>query len=115
MVIPLQCGKRSTRRQSNSTYAILSTGQESTISDDPQSIKIHMKGLENELKKASPRDIILLPLMKSTFAVRRDAVVHGEKETFASILATYPALSRLAVVSLCCTPLTYYHLLFTLG
>ena len=55
------------------------------VSDDPQSIESHMKGLENELKKAKPRDHLLLPLMKSMFSVRRDWIVDGA-ESVASIL-----------------------------
>ena len=58
------------------------------------------------MKKAKPRDNIFLPLMKSTFTVRRDRVVDSDEQSFASILAKYPALS---VVSLSHTYLTQLH------
>ena len=67
-----------------------------------------MKGLENKLKKAKPRDNIFLPLMKS---VRRDRVVDSDEQSFASILAKYPALS---VVSLSHTYLTQILLVLLL-
>ena len=70
-----------------------------------------MKGLENKLKKAKPRDNIFLPLMKSTFTVRRDRVVDSDEQSFASILAKYPALS---VVSLSHTYLTQILLVLLL-
>ena len=73
-----------------------------------------MKGLENKLKKAKPRDNIFLPLMKSTFTVRRDRVVDSDEQSFASILAKYPALSHLAVVSLSHTYLTQILLVLLL-
>lgn len=69
------------------------------IIDDPQSIEVHMQGLQNEMKKAKPHDTSLLPLMKSTFGVRRSWVIEGDGETFGSILAKYPALSHMSIVS----------------
>ena len=87
--------KRRKKEQLCRRYPIFSKNQ--GVCDDPQSIESHMKGLENELKKAKPRDHLLLPLMKSTFSVRRDWIVDGA-ESVASILKQYPALSRLAVV-----------------
>lgn len=36
-----------------------------------QSVQEHNKALREEMKKANPRDHLLLPLMKSTFHSRR--------------------------------------------
>ena len=32
-----------------------------------ETLEIHLKAIEDEMKKAKPRDLVLLPLMKSTF------------------------------------------------
>ena len=68
------------------------------VLDDPQSVQGHLKALETELKKAKPRESIVLPLMKSTFSSRREWILDTE-ETIDSALKKYPALSRPAVVS----------------
>ena len=38
--------------------------------DDPQSVEELCKGMCEEMKKASPRDHVLLPLLKSTYEDR---------------------------------------------
>ena len=39
--------------------------------DDPHSVEDHCKAMSEEMKKASPRDTLLLPLLKSTYSSRR--------------------------------------------
>ena len=62
--------------------------------DNAESIEKHMKAIGSELAKAKPRDTVLLPLMKSTFANRR----LFDADSVNAILEEYPALSRPAVV-----------------
>ena len=91
-----------TKRRKTDKYQLLRRRypiNNSEMIDDPQSIEGHLKGLETELKKAKPRDNVLLPLMKSTFQERRDRIIDTQ-ETVSSVLLQYPALSRLAVVSI---------------
>lgn len=52
-----------------------------------------------EMKKSTPRDAILLPVMKSTFQDRRIFIQNDAKSVRES-LEVYPALNRPAVVSL---------------
>ena len=59
-------------------------------------------------KKTKPRDQLLLPLMKSTFTIRRD-YVQNEANSVKDILEKYPALNRPAVVNI-----YTYKVLFTL-
>ena len=65
--------------------------------DNAESIEKHMKAIGSELAKAKPRDTVLLPLMKSTFANRRLFVLN-DADSVNAILEEYPALSRPAVV-----------------
>ena len=57
-----------------------------------------MSALNAEMKKEKPRDPLLLPLMKSTYAVRR-SFIQNEDQSVLDILERYEALSRPAVVS----------------
>lgn len=66
--------------------------------DNPESMEKHMRAISSELAKAKPRDTVLLPLMKSTFAPRRLFVLN-DADSVNAILQEYPALSRPAVVS----------------
>ena len=68
-----------------------------STSDDPASIQSHIDALENEMKKSKPRDQILLPLMKSTFDIRRE-FVRDVAVSVRSILDKYPALTHPSVV-----------------
>ena len=51
------------------------------------------KALQEEMKKAKPRDVLLLQLMKNTFHDRRMFIQNED------ILEQYPALARPTVVS----------------
>ena len=46
-------------------------GSTSLEIEKPETMAEHQKATRNELQKARPRDSVLLPLMKSTFGVRR--------------------------------------------
>lgn len=65
---------------------------------DSATIEKHNKAISDELSKAKPRDTLLLPLLKTTFGVRRMYVMN-EATCVTDILNKYPALSRTAVVS----------------
>ena len=80
------------------------TSFKSTLFDDAASIQSHLKTINEELKK---RDQLLLPLMKSTFTIRRD-YVQNEANSVKDILEKYPALNRPAVVNI-----YTYKVLFT--
>ena len=66
--------------------------------EDPAGIDQHKKAITKELKKAKPRDSVLLPLMQSTYQERR-MFVESDASAASEILANYPALCRPAVVS----------------
>ena len=65
--------------------------------DNAESIEKHMKAISTELLQSKPRDTVLLPLMKSTFAGRRLFVLN-DAVSVNQTLEIYPALSRPAVV-----------------
>ena len=71
-----------------------------TVTDDPKSVQEHNKALHEEMKKANPRDHLLLPLMKSTFDDRR-VFVQNDAASVTEILDSYPALAQFSVVRLC--------------
>ena len=66
--------------------------------DNAESIEKHIKAISSELLKSKPRDSVLLPLMKSTFAERRLYILN-DAISVAVTLDKYPALSCTAVVS----------------
>jgi hypothetical protein len=66
--------------------------------DDPRSIEEHCKGMREEMKKASPRDHVLLPLLKSTYEDRRAYIEFDSEADVRSMLEAYPALHRPAAV-----------------
>ena len=51
-----------------------------------------------EMKKASPRDHVLLPLLKSTYEDRRAYIEFDSEADVRSTLEVYPALYRPAAV-----------------
>ena len=68
------------------------------VSDDSQSVAQHNKALHEEMLKGKPRDLVMLPLMKSTFQDRR-IFVQNDAVAVADVLEQYPALARPAMVS----------------
>ena len=65
--------------------------------DDPASIQLHLKGIKDELKRAKPRETVLLPLFRSTFGER--LFVLNDATSIKHIKECYPALTIHAVVS----------------
>ena len=65
---------------------------------DSATIEKHNKAISDELSKAKPQDALLLPLLKTTFGVRRMFVMN-EATCVTDVLNKFPALSRTAVVS----------------
>ena len=53
-----------------------------------------------EMKKTSPRDHVLLPLLKSTYEGRRVYIEFDSEADVRSMLEAYPALRRPAAVCL---------------
>ena len=72
---------------------------------DPATTDKHNKAISDELKKARPRDTLLLPLLKSTYGERRMYIMN-EAKSVTDVLGKYPALTRTAVVS---NALIYVH------
>ena len=68
--------------------------------DDPRSIEEHCKAMCDEMKKTSPRDHVLLPLLKSTYGDRRSYIEFDSEADVRSMLEVYPALCRPAAVRL---------------
>lgn len=66
--------------------------------DDNESVVVHENAIKTELAKNKPRDSVLIPLMKSTFALRRSYEME-EASSVKNILEMYSALSRPAIVS----------------
>ena len=67
-------------------------------SDDVETMKQHSKAICNEMKKAKPRDRVLLPLMKSTFSARW-LFITKDAGSVKQILEEYPSLKIPAIVS----------------
>lgn len=74
------------------------------VPEVPRSIA---EAMVEEMKKAKPRDVVLLPLMKSTFQERR-IFIQNEAGTVSEIIQAYPTLSRPAVVSFIMAGYTYF-------
>lgn len=72
--------------------------QETT--ENAETLQQHMKNLGIELSKAKPRDSIILPLMKSTYADRRAFVLNDSQTSVNEIISKYPAMRHLAIVSI---------------
>ena len=67
--------------------------------EDPSSVQVHLKGIEEELKRSKPRESVLLPLFRSTFGERRLFVLNDAK----SMKECYPAITIPALVSIMLT------------
>ena len=57
----------------------------------------YMQAISKEIEKDKPRKDILLPLMKSTFGVRREYILNSDDSVFAK-LVKYPALKTPSLV-----------------
>lgn len=67
--------------------------------EDPASVQLHLKGIEDEMKRTKPRDTVLLPLFRSTFGERRLFVLN-DASSITQIRGCYPALAIPTVVSI---------------
>lgn len=76
----------------------VNSGGSACVAEDADSLEEHKKAIGTELGKAKPRDSVLLPLMKSTYAERRMFILN-EATSVAVILTNHAALSRPAIVS----------------
>ena len=65
--------------------------------EDPSSVQVHLKGIEEELKRSKPRESVLLPLFRSTFGERM--FVLNDASSMKEIKDYYPGLTIPAVVS----------------
>ena len=62
------------------------------INEDEESVQVHVQSMQSEMRKKKPRDIVLLPLLKSTYLARRDYITSDERSDVEEILQEYPAL-----------------------
>ena len=69
------------------------------LAQDSSSVDEIKRAIANELAKEKPRDLVLAPLMKSTFEERRMHIL-SEPASVDDFLKGYPALSRPAMVCL---------------
>ena len=69
------------------------------VGEDEDSISQHTTAIDIEMKKTKPRDSVLLPLYKSTFAVRWK-FIKNDAENVCDILQKYVALKHLKIVSI---------------
>ena len=67
--------------------------------EDPESVMKHISLMSDEMRKKKPRDIVVLPLLKSTYAARRDYVTSEDRVDVKEILNEYPALHFPSAVS----------------
>lgn len=67
--------------------------------ESDETFKQHMKGISSEMKKAKPRDGVLLPLMRSTYGQRRLFILN-DADSVRAIVDSHPALVRQAVVNI---------------
>lgn len=92
--------KRQKKASNNHLFRRYPAQPGGTSVDDPRSIQEHCKAMCDEMKKASPRDHVLLPLMKSTYDDRRSYIEFDSEADVRSMLEAYPAVCRPAAVRL---------------
>lgn len=91
--------KGSKRRRKDGILARYPVTANDDSTQDRATIEKFKNAISNELKKAKPRDSVLLPLMKSTFNERRMFIL-GEPVSLIDTLDSYPALKRPTIVSI---------------
>ena len=69
-----------------------------SVVEDRDSIAQHTSAIEEEMKRAKPRQSVLLPLMKKTFHNRWEFVQH-DAVSVKDTLEKFPALKLAAMVS----------------
>lgn len=60
--------------------------------EDDETVKKHLSAMASEMGKKKPREVVLLPLLKQTYSIRRDFVTSIDRCGVAEILDEYPAL-----------------------
>ena len=75
--------------------------------EDPSSVQVHLKGIQEELKRSKPRESVLIPLFRSTFGERRMFILN-DASSMKEIKECYPGLTIPAVVSIMYAKSTYY-------
>ena len=80
-------------------YPVTSTSSfdDPSVEEDSESLQEHIKGMKEEMKKAKPRDLLLGPLMKSTYKYRRDFIL-CEVTPVSMVIDKFPALIRPSMV-----------------
>ena len=73
-----------------------------SLIEDPSSVQVHLKGIEEELKRSKPRESVLLPLFRSTYGERRLFVLNDAK-SMKEIKECYPAITIPALMSIMLT------------
>ena len=69
------------------------------VAEDEDSIHQHISAIDIEMKKTKPRDSVLLPLYRSTFAVQWK-FIKNDAENVRDILKKYVALRHPKIVSI---------------
>ena len=72
---------------------------EDVTPEEPGSVVEHIKDMQEEMKKAKPRDTFLLSLMRNTFHDRR-IFIKNDAVNVADEVKYYPALGRPTVVNM---------------
>ena len=88
------------RRRTDEKLACYPITENNDITEDKSTIDKFKNAIGTELARSKPRDAILLPLMKLTYAERRMYIL-GEPISIFNALQQYPALKRPAIVSIC--------------
>ena len=68
----------------------------------PEEEKLASEALDREMQNTRPRRDVFLPLMKTTFALRRHYILH-DGSSVQDIVCEYPALKEASSVSTCRT------------
>lgn len=68
--------------------------------EDDETIRTHLTAMASEMSKKKPRDVVILPLLKQTYATRRDYITSPCRSGVVEILEEYPALHIPKAVSI---------------
>lgn len=88
--IPTETTPKRSKGKNNLLRRYPAAEKDDTLVDE-ETLEIHLKAIEDEMKKAKPRDRVLLPLMKSTFP-SRCFYIRNEATSVQQILDKYPSL-----------------------
>ena len=88
--IPAETTPKRSKGKNNLLRRYPAAEKDDTLVDE-ETLEIHLKAIEDEMKKAKQRDRVLLPLMKSTFP-SRCFYIQNEATSVQQILDKYPSL-----------------------